>query len=117
VAEIAGERQGFGEILVEAQRPANRTGDLRDFEAVRQPRPVVAALMVDAHLRLVGQPPERRRVDDAVAVALEGRAGRVFGLRIEPAPAFLRPRSIGRKRPRHDRNLRLGPASVHPSGL
>ena len=45
------------------------------------------ALVEHEHLGLVRQPPERRRVDDSVAVAAEGAAGARW-----PAPAKRRPR-------------------------
>ncbi len=64
----------LGEILVERQRARDRAGDLRHFETVGEPRAVVIALMLHEDLGLVLQPPERRRMDDAVAVALERRA-------------------------------------------
>jgi hypothetical protein len=53
------------------------------------------AVMGDEHLRLMGEPSERRAMDDAIAVALELRARRRGGLRDEPAPAA---RRVRRKR-------------------
>ncbi len=53
VAEIMHQRDGLGEILVAAQRPGQRAGDLGDLDRVGQPRAVVIALMRDEHLRLV----------------------------------------------------------------
>ena len=79
MAEIVGERQRFGEVLVEAERARERAGDLRDFERVGEPRAVMIAFVIDEHLRLVRQPPERGRMDDAVAVAPESVAGRAGG--------------------------------------
>ncbi len=66
-----GERQGLGEVLVEAERAGDGTGDLRDFEAVGEARAVMVALVIDENLCLVLQAPERGRMDDAIAVALE----------------------------------------------
>ena len=97
MAEIVGQRQGLGQILVEAQRPADRARDLRHFEAVGQPGAVMVALVVDKDLRLVDQPAKRGRMDDAVAVALKRRAHRMLGLRMEPPAGLLRPRRIRRK--------------------
>jgi len=71
VAEIVGERHRLAEILVEPERAADGAGDLRHFQRVGEPCAVVVALVIDEDLRLVLQPPERRRMDDAVA----GRAG------------------------------------------
>ena len=58
VTEIVGERQRFGEILVQAERASDRAGDLRDLERVGQPRAVMIAFVINEHLRLVRQPPE-----------------------------------------------------------
>src|SRR5450755_1248656 len=68
------ERAGLGEVLVEAEGPGDRPRDLRHFQRVRQARAVVIAFERDEDLRLVLQPPERTRVNDAVAVALVLRA-------------------------------------------
>ena len=88
VAEIVRERERLGEILVEAEGAGDGAGDLRDFEAVRQPRPVEIALVIDKDLGLVLQAAESSRMDDAVAVALERRAQIVLRLRIEPSAAL-----------------------------
>src|SRR5437870_1700844 len=66
-----GEAERLGEIFVEAERPRDRPADLRDFEAVGQPDSVVVAVRSDEHLRLVAQPAERDRMDQAVAVPLK----------------------------------------------
>ena len=71
VAEVVGEAQGLGQILVEAERAGNRPADLRDFQAVGQADPVMVAVGRDEHLRLVAKAAEGDRVDDPVAVALE----------------------------------------------
>ena len=74
VAEIVGQRQRLGEILVEAERAGDGARDLRHFEAVGQPGAVMVALVIDEDLGLVLQAAERGRMDDAVAVALKRRA-------------------------------------------
>ena len=84
VAEIVSERQSFGEVFVETERAADRPRDLRHFEAMGQPRPIVVALVIDKDLRLMGEPPKRGRVDDAVAVALKRGPRWMLGLRIKP---------------------------------
>ena len=76
VPEVVRQRHGLGEVLVQVQRAGDRAGDLRDLDRVRQPRAVVVALVVDEDLRLVFQPAEGGGVDDALAVALVGRAQR-----------------------------------------
>ncbi len=72
MAEIVGERQRLGQVLVEAERARQRARDLRHFERVGEPRAVVIALVEDEDLRLVLEPAEGGRMDDAVAVAPEG---------------------------------------------
>ena len=71
VAEIMRERQRLGEVLVEPQRARQRAGDLRHLDRMREPRAVMVALVRHEDLRLVLEPPERGRMDDPVAVALE----------------------------------------------
>ena len=61
--------------------------ELRSLQAVGQARAVVVALVIDEDLGLVGQPSERRRVDDAIAVALEGGAEGMARLVMNPPPA------------------------------
>ena len=61
VPEVVGQAQGFGEVLVEAERPGDGPADLRDFEAVGQTDTVV--IPVGGH-----------RVDQPVAIALENVA-------------------------------------------
>ena len=71
MAEIVRQRNGFDQVFVDAQIARHRARDLRDFETVRQTRAKQVALVIDEDLRLVFEPAERRRVNDAVAVALE----------------------------------------------
>ncbi len=74
VAEIVGQRQRLGQILVQPQLARDGARDLRHFQTVRQPCAVVIALVVDEDLRLVGQAAEGGGMQDAVAIPLEGRA-------------------------------------------
>ena len=57
---------------------------------------VMVAFMEHEDLGLVLQPPEGRRMDDAVAVALEIGARRRSGLGEQPTPARLRQDGVGR---------------------
>ena len=86
MAQVMGERQRLGQILLQAELACHGARDLGHLQAVREPRPVVIALVVDEHLRLVSQAAKGGRVDDAVAVALKGVAGRAVGLCDQPAP-------------------------------
>ena len=118
VAEIVRQRQRLGQILVETERAADRARDLRHFEAVGQPGAVVVALVIDEDLRLVVQPPKRGRMDDAVAVALKRRTGRMLRFRMEPPAGLLRFRRIGRETDRGDHSssyARPSPASIPPA--
>ena len=98
VAEIMDQRHRLGEILVAAQRTRQGTRDLRHLDRVGKPRAIVVALIGDEHLRLVFQAAKGRRMDDAVAVALERRTGRAFRLVVKAAARSRRVGSIGRAR-------------------
>ena len=89
VAEIVAESGGLGEILVEAQIPGDRAGDLGHLDGVGQPGSKMVALLVHEHLGLVRQAPESGGMDDAVAVALIGGARGRGGLGEQPPARFL----------------------------
>ena len=74
MADIVGEAKRLGQILVEPERAGDGAADLGDFEAVGEPDPEMIAVGSDEDLGLVAKPPERDRMDDPVAVALEGVA-------------------------------------------
>ena len=59
VPEIVRQADGLGEGLVDAQRTRDGAPDLRDLERMRDSRAVQVALVIDEHLGLVDQPPER----------------------------------------------------------
>ena len=71
VAEVVAERDRLGEVVVEPQGPRERAGDLRHLDRVGEAGAEMVALVMDEHLRLVGEAAEGGRMDDAVAVALE----------------------------------------------
>ena len=85
VADIVGERQRFGEILVQPEQAGGGARDLADFQRMGQARAVMIAFMGDENLRLLLQAAEGVGVDDAVAVALEIGARGARRLRMEPA--------------------------------
>ena len=74
VAEVVGEAQGLGQVLVEAERARHGAADLRDLDRMGQADAEMVAVGGDEHLRLVAQAAEGDRMDDAVAVALENVA-------------------------------------------
>ena len=101
VAEVVGQAQRFGQILVEAERPGNGAADLRDLDAVGQPDPEMVAVGGDEHLGLVAQAAEGDRMDDAVAVALEdvaraARAGIDLSMKASARSRRLRGNAAGR---------------------
>src|SRR5258705_9029094 len=71
MAEVVSEAQGFGQILVEAERPGDCAANLRDLDAVSQPNAEMIPVGRDEHLGLVAEAAEGDRMDDAGAVALE----------------------------------------------
>ena len=71
VAEVVGERDRFGEVVVEPQGAGERARDLRHLDRVGEAGAEMVALVIDEHLGLVGEPAESGRMNDPVAVALE----------------------------------------------
>ena len=58
---------------------------MRNFQRMRQARAIMVAFVRQKNLGFVRQPPERRRMQHPVAVALKTAAGCTCGLRIQPA--------------------------------
>jgi hypothetical protein len=84
VAEVVAQPDRLGEVLVQLQRPRHGSRDPARLERVRKPRLVVVTLRCDEHLGLVLEPPERLRVHDPIAIALEGSSDRAVRLRLAP---------------------------------
>ena len=97
VPKVVRQRQRLGEVLVQPQRAGDRAGDLRHLDRMGQPGAVEIALVVDEHLGLVLQFSKCRGVDDAVAVALPGRARGRLRLRVQPAATGLGAHGVGRR--------------------
>ena len=70
VAEVMGQRDRLHQVFVDAQRPGNRTPQLRHLQRMREPRAKQISLVVQKNLGLVNQPTECRRMHDAVTVTL-----------------------------------------------
>ncbi len=87
VAEIVSEGDRLRQVFVEPQCPRDRARHLADLERMGQPGAEVLAFVLEEDLRLVLQPPKRRRMDDAVAVALEFRARGARRNGVEPPAA------------------------------
>ena len=77
VADVVTQAQRFGQVLVEPQLARQHAADLRDLETMRQPGAVMVAIGRDEHLRLGTQAAEGDRMNDPVAVSLEGATPRV----------------------------------------
>ena len=99
MAQIMGQRQRLGEILIAAQRPRQGARDLRDFQRMRQPGAVLIAFMGDEDLGLFLQAPEGAGMDNAVAIALEGIAHRTVGLGKQPSTRLRRMAGVRRAKP------------------
>src|SRR3981189_3671574 len=80
---------------------------------------VVIALVGNENLGLVGEPPERGGMDDAVAVTAEIAAVRARALGMEAATAFCRVGRIGRActSRRHCHKGLMCPEHIGPKGL
>ncbi len=93
MAEVVGKRQGFGQVLVEAEPARQRTRDLGHFQRMGEPRAEMVALVGNEDLRLVLEPAKGGRMDHPVAVAAEFVAsrGRLLGMQ-----TAARTRRIGR---------------------
>jgi iron-sulfur cluster assembly protein len=76
MAKIVAKGEGLGEVFVEPERSGNRAGDLGDFQRMGQPCAEMIALMSHKNLGFLLQAPKSCRVDYAVPVTLERRAGR-----------------------------------------
>ncbi len=70
MAEVVGEGDGLGEVLVQLEGASDIAGDRGDFHRVGEARAQVIPGAIEKHLRFVFKAPKRPRVDDAVAVAL-----------------------------------------------
>jgi iron-sulfur cluster assembly accessory protein len=98
VAKIMGKRKRLGEIVVEAERAGKRARYLSDLKRMGEPGAEMVSLVRNEDLRLVGQPPEGRAMDDAVAIALKYRTRWRMRLRDQPSAASCRIGGVGRAR-------------------
>ena len=89
VAQVVREADRLGQRLVERECARDAARDLRHLQRVGQPGAVKVALVVDEDLGLVDEAAERRRMHDAVAVAL------VLGPVSRGGSANRRPRDAG----------------------
>ena len=110
VPHVVPEPDRLRQVLVQPEGASDDARDRRRLERMRHARPVVVALRVDEDLRLPLEPPERLRVHDPVAVALEfgADAARVFRqrapARLERAHGVRRQALLERSDPRLERH-------------
>ncbi|MBT9161053.1 MAG: hypothetical protein DDT27_01655 [Dehalococcoidia bacterium] len=81
VTQVMSQRDGFGEILIEVQRPGDGASDLRNLEGMGEPGYIVIPWGGDEDLSLVLEAAKRLRVNDAVSVTLKlgAHRARFFG--------------------------------------
>jgi hypothetical protein len=72
MTKVMGQAQRFGQVLVEAECTGHGPPDLRDFDRMGQAHSEMVAVGRNEHLGLVAQAAKCHRMDDPVAVALEG---------------------------------------------
>ena len=70
MAQVVGQGDGFGQVLVEVEGAGDVAGDGGDFDGVGEPGAEMVAGAVEENLGLVFQAAKGAGVDDAVAVAL-----------------------------------------------
>ena len=100
VPEVVCQSDGMGQVLICADVLGNASGDLRGFERMGEPRPVVVPLVIGKYLGLVFEPAKRLGVYDPVAVPLERCSIVAFLFRVESAAALFRKQCIrGEKGP------------------
>jgi hypothetical protein len=101
VADIVDQGQSFDEIGVDAQRRGDSSGNLGHFECVGQTIAEVVGEACAEYLGLRLQPPERSRMNDAVAVSRVFAPVGMRGFRKPPAAGGDRvycPRNVCAKR-------------------
>ena len=87
MANVVDESESLGKIRIEAESCGYRSGNLRNLKSVGQTITKVIRITNGEHLRLGFEASEGARVNDAIAVALEGVAIGMRRLGIATAPA------------------------------
>src|SRR6185437_5137564 len=82
MADVVYQRERFGEIAVQPERGGDGPRKLRHFNGVSEAAPVVIRVAMGKDLRLPGEASKGPRMNDAGAVALEGRAVRMRRLAV-----------------------------------
>jgi hypothetical protein len=95
--KIVRQRDGLGQVLIQAQGAGQAAGHGGHFDGVGQPRAQMIARAVEENLRLVFQPAKGARMDDAVAVALIFSAPQRRRLRDDATAGFAAQLRVGRQ--------------------
>jgi hypothetical protein len=92
MSDVVYQRQGLGEVDVEAKCRGDLASHLSDLDGVRQAAAKMVGSAACEDLRLTREAPEGARLHDAVAVSLEGKAivpsGRWIGTHREAGAAL-----------------------------
>ena len=91
VADVVDEREGLGEIFVQAERRGDVAGDLRDLDGMGETGAEVVRGARGEDLGLAGEAAEGPGLDDAVAVALEGGEEGVLGCGVDTLEKHVSP--------------------------
>ncbi len=83
--QIVRQRDRFRQVLVQVQGLGDRPGNLRNFQGMGEPGPVVVASRRQKHLGFMLEAPERLRMDNPIAIVLKGGPERAFRLRSRSA--------------------------------
>ena len=89
MAYVVGERERFRQVFIQPQCICHGAGDLRDLDRMSKAVTKMIRQRGREDLRLMFQPPESARMNNAVAIALERVAIRMFGLRVPAAARLL----------------------------
>jgi hypothetical protein len=74
MTDVVDQRESFSEIFVEVEGFGDFASDLGDFHRVREARAEMVGRTRSEDLRFTGEAAESSSLNDALAVALEGRA-------------------------------------------
>ena len=101
MAEIMGQTDRLGQVLVETQGAGNGAANLGDLDGMGQAGAEHIALVIDEHLGFVFKPAKRGRVYDSIPIPLILIAVNhvIFGMRA--ASGVMRVGRINRETPRH----------------
>ena len=76
VADVVDQGKSLGEVFVQAEAAGNLAGNLHDLDGVRKARTEVVGGAAGKDLRLAGEAAKGARLNDTLAVALEGGSRR-----------------------------------------